>query len=297
MNQNNTSLTVKKEDIVEYSSSEARADAVGAWGFGMLGFLPLAVGTGLFDSLVLFLPSLFLGVWVTVGFALAMLTYYARPAILQRLFAGRDFQNVIQRHRGFVYRSYALAITLAIIGVPLSYSSTAEWRSAGLVLAGLTYFVMVPGFTTPRVLKPNNEARLCILQFLTEKSTGNPRHFWLRRGLRTVENRFPEFGVSVPRHTLSLGCSYRIAKGIAVESDLLSLSDWVSNPNNRLVPGVTRFLLSAGDARALGMFPPQTLRDRVRKLPWEHIMVLVAAILGALLEPLTSFIRKALGLS
>ncbi len=262
----------------------------------MFGFLALSVGTGLFDALILLSPLAFLWVWVTIAFAFGTLTS-ARNTIFPHIFAGRDFQKVFRRYRGFVIWSYALAITLATFGLAFLYVPGVKWLSGGLVLGGLSYFLMVPAFTTSRIFKPNNEARLSILQFLRERNTGDPDYSWLRKGLRRVERNLPRFGISIPTDSLFLGCSYRILKGIGVETDLIPISDWVLNPTDRPVSAITRFLLSAEDARALGMSQPQGFRDSLRKLPWGHIIVLVAVILGALLELLTSIIRKALGLS
>ena len=263
---NETSLTVKNEDIVEYSSSEALTDAFGAWAFGVFAFLPLSVGTGLFNALLLFSPSLILVVWVTVGFVLAFLTYYVRPTILQSIFVGRDFQKAFGQYRAFVIWSYALAIILAAFGLTFLYSPTIKWTSAGLVLAGLSYFAMVPAFTTRNVLKPDNEARLSILQFLRGSPTGNPDYSWLRRGLRRIENRIPRIetiGVSVSRDSLFLGCRYRTFTGMPVDPDLMVLSDWVVNPAQSVNPSIERLLRDAREARTLELSPVPTVIDRV----------------------------------
>src|SRR3989442_2491287 len=102
MNQKETDLPVKEEDLVELSRSDAFLDASSAGILGMLGFFPFSVGTGLFVFLFGVALFVFLLAWFTAGYALAAFTYYVRPRILRKLLVGRDFAVLFRQYRRFL---------------------------------------------------------------------------------------------------------------------------------------------------------------------------------------------------
>lgn len=267
-NQEETKLTVEQGDIAEYYSSKAFANDIVAGVLGFVGFLPFSVGTGLFDWLLSLFPSAFLSAWVAVGIAAWWLTHYVRPIILRKLFVGRDFAKAFGQYRRLLWGMFFLTAILIVVGLTLTYAPPG-WRStnAGLTVSGVAYFMMAPIFTTSHFLNPNKEARLSILQFLRQRTPNTPeKNIWLRRGLRRVEGRMPENGISVSKDSLFLGCLYQIFNGVDVRPDLRLLSDWVVNPTQKGNHAIDHLLQHAGEAKTLAIVSVPTAVERMLRL-------------------------------
>ena len=261
-------LRVTAEDVNEYSEF---LPSILTGLLGLVAFLPISVGTGLLDSLIVFGRYAFTAAWAAFALFFAILILL-RPRIIRRLVVGRDFKKVFSRYRASRVSFVILFYSLGIITLIILYLPVKQWTSLDLVLAGLTYLMMAPTITAQRVLKPNNEARLAILQFLRESSLGNPNYSWLRIGLRQIERNLPDKEILViNRNELFLGCVYRIFKGINVEVLLADLSQWILKPFQTSNSSITLLLRSASKARTLNLSPAPTAVDRlidgVRNLP------------------------------
>lgn len=275
-------LRVTREDLIHYSKIETFNDALWAGIFALVAFLPLSVGTGLFNSLIVTRKTLLLVIWGIFALVFAVLIL-VRPVLLRRWFVGKDFPEVFGDYRSFLVWTFGVSLFLGVASIVIIHTTPDDRLvSLGLILGGLTYIGMIPVTTTQRILKPNNEARLALLQFVREWDTedGNdPRLRWLRIGLRQIERILPTQGLSIRnRNTLFLGCCYRIFDGSEITNDLVNLSQWIGEEYPESNSAVLRFLQSGETARGLDLAPAPTLIDRmldvVRSLPtWLPILI------------------------
>ena len=275
-------LKVTSEDLIHYSKIETFNDALLAALFGLVAFLPLSVGTGLFALLFARGKILLLIIWGIFAFVFWVLIL-VRPILLRRSFIGKDFPEAFDKYRSFLVWTYAVALLVGVASILIIHATSDNILvSLGLILGGSSYLAMIPVATTQRSLKPNKEARLSLLQFVNEwdRDDGDdPRLGWLRIGLRQIERILPAEGLSIRnRNTLFLGCCYRIFDGVEVKEDLLTLSKWIEETSHESNSAVLRFLQSGETARGLDLAPAPTLIDKMldifRSLPnWLPIVI------------------------
>src|SRR5205807_10101881 len=98
---------------------------------GLLGFLPLSVGTGLIDFLLT--TSIFIFVWVAFGFLFALLINF-RFRITRRLIVGRDFKEVVSRYKTYRISLIVLFFSSGIIGLAIFYLPLKQLSSLSFVL-------------------------------------------------------------------------------------------------------------------------------------------------------------------
>ena len=284
-------LKVREEDLVVRSRTQSLLDFLGGFGFGMLGFLPLSVGTGFFDWSFLHIGVYFLMVWASVGYLTGMLTFYFRPKIVRHFFVGREFAVGYGKYRSFLIRSFILAGIIAIPGLLFTYLPRAwQTANAGLILSGIAYFALIPSLTAAQALKSNNQASLSILQFLKAGTPDNKAKSWLKRGLRRVEDRVSEDGIcSVERDSLFLGCLYHLFNGANVTTDLISLSHSLVNPSLKRSPSIGSLLASAGEARTLGLSSVPIMVERIIRMPGWVISIITGLAIYLLILTLSYF--------
>jgi len=284
-------VEVKFEDLIIRSRTEGLLDFLGGFSFAMLGFLPLSVGTGLFDWLLLKIGAYFLSVWFAVGIVGGVFTYCSRPRIPRFFFVGREIATGFRKYRSFLIWSFVGAAIMGIVGLALTYAPK-PWHetSLGLTLAGVAYFGLTPSLTATQVLKPDNLARLSLLRFIRSGVSFRDERVWLTRGLVRVEDRVSEDGIlRVERGILYLACSYQFYKGLDIRPDLLALSDWVVTKTPPNPSSIESLLTSASEAKSRGFSPVPTIVDKIKERPGWVDSIIAGAIIYFLLVVAAAF--------
>lgn len=284
-------VKVKDGDLVVRSKTEGVLDGLGGCVFSLGGFIPLSVGTGLFEWLLPHGVVYVLIVWFAIGGFVGGLTYYFLPRIARWFFLGRDLAVGYRKYRSFLSWSFGLAALVGGFGMVFTYAPKG-WQNSnlGFTLVGIAYFGLIPILTATPALKSNNLSRLSIFHFLNAAADDKQARLWLKSGLRIVEGRVSKNGVcSLERDYLFLGCLYRLFKGTDARTDLISLSQWVVDISKTRSPSIDSLLTSAGEARTLGLSAVPTTLEKITKMPGWAISIITGATISVLLLILPYF--------
>ena len=112
-----------------------------------------------------------------------------------------------------------------------------------VAFAGLYFFLIAPHFVVSQIIRETNGAGLSLFQFLEDKRSGNPRYFWLRRGIRGVERQLRNSGLSVSPGVLFHGVAFALFKERLPNDELQAVGEWLIHPANfqvvnSIIPGL-----------------------------------------------------------
>jgi hypothetical protein len=130
------------------------------------------------------------------------------------------------------------------------------------------------------LLQDWKEERLSLLQFVREIALDSPNYFRLRKGLKGVERRLVDFGLSVPTASLFLGASYTLLNGRSLAEECSLLGDWMVEPkiNPRITSIISDFLAQEKEAISKGFKRAPRIGDRLSHADWQNINYAVIAI-------------------
>ena len=279
-------------DIYEYSYLDTILYMALGTSFGLIGFVLVSIGSGLFVALLVYNPYVFLTVFLLSG-ALYGILAALRNWLVKRHFVNRNFVSAYDFRPIYQRGLNALSIIFFIAGGILFLMP--RYLLLSSIPFGMFYLVGTPPIIVGRILTPKGEGRLSILQFLEEKDRTSPDFSWLRIGMRRVEDRLQTFGISIYRNVLLLGCTFALFKDNNHEEDfdrLLLLADWVAATTEYggVYPPIKSFLTRADEAVASGFDRVRTPSERLSRLFRASGNSVVGIVLGAVLTAVIPFL-------
>ena len=275
---------IANDDVILHRRRTLFINAIEGALIGFLGFTITAIGiVGLFPSL---LVGYFFSIFVAVGSAFyAAIGQFRNPIVRRIANHGIAWTYWSQRVFSWLFWVSALMAIYAVLSFRHIIPECSD--SISILFAGLYFLLATPQFLIGKLMTDLKEARLCLLQFMSDWGRGKPEfstgHSWLRRGLRGTEQRLKAFGIPAPAGDLFLGSSYSLFKGHVSNITFEELAKWMIEPSNYSnVNWTIPFLLhEAKQAEEDGFGRPRRiLRPRSLTLPEAESAILIIISVG-----------------
>ncbi len=279
-------VEITNDDLIRYSTTQEILTGIEGFVLGYLGLTIIWVAIGLAYPIVFEIPNSLLLVVFPGSLMLAAIGRL-RNRIVRRI-ADRGLSWIYWIQRIFSWLFW-VGVLLAIYAILAVEHLIPEYSIPfSVLLAGSYFLVAAPRFLFGQLVPELREARLCMLQFLSDWNLGSPRfhtgHNWLRRSLGGVERQLATFGLSTSPGTLFLGSSYSLFEGMISAFELEALGDWLIRPADwTFVNWTIPFAISqaeeaerSGFGRVLGQL--ERLLDR----PSRRAKVVLGTIISAL---------------
>jgi hypothetical protein len=257
--------------------------------FGFLGFI--------FLGIVIPFPVPSISFELFLSFVLTGTGVYAalgefRDRIV-RAFANRGLAWVywLQRALNWLFWGGVFIALFAIFSVekviPLNQVLPAYANAISILFGGFYFLLATPRLLFGQLMTESREARLCLVQFMSDWNCGKPvrstGHAWLRRGIQTIERKLKTFGVPVPSGELYFGSSYSLFKGHVSDITFEGLAKWLIDSSNYTnVNWTIPFLLGEAKQAEDAGFHRSHRRLRMRRLtlPETESAIIIAISLG-----------------
>ena len=303
-NQKRKSIEINSDDLITHHWSEQLVFALLSWALGYVG--SFFIWLGLAIRYPIFAEWLYtLLVFEIVGSALFALLAALREELLRKI-AKQGFVFTFFLEKGIFWAYYgafliALYPLLSLKGaIPEISPLLPVYSSLPIISVGLFFFLIIPRYALSRLLWEIRESRLCILQFSAEWATGTPRYFWLRFGMRGVEQGLRRSGLSLKPGVLYHGASYCLFRESLSLSDLNAMAEWLIQPTRfrQVNSTISGLIWASSEAEGSGFGRVYGILGRILQLPWPRaysVFVAISVIAGSI-PPIAYLIKWILSL-